>query len=183
MNNKNFFSLRYETTLVKEKLEACKISTISDLTAYVITLSASSLTETQEKGVKRRVYEIIHVLSGLGLVNQENKVIRWLGFPHQSEEEKELKKENERLLASIESAKITLAELHDQINLYSALCERNLDLEPIMPEEKLHLPFIAITTDQPYTEISVNEDQSECWIDLSMPFKIQDDVEVLKKIL
>jgi len=129
------------------------------------------------------VYDIINVLLAVGLISQDRKTIRWLGYPNTEEnatEEEKLLKEREAILFDIEMARAELATMYDDIRLFSTLC--NANKEVVYHDEQLHLPFLAITTQQDHTAISLNEDDTECWIELPEPFQIQDDVEYLRSV-
>ena len=179
-------SLRKHAELVCSRVESLGTTTMSELIEYLIDLRRQEeqvpLKKVQEQGIQRRVYDIINVLLAVGMIAQDKRTIRWLGVPNADEaiaEEERLRCEKQKILGDIKKAKEELMGIHAEIQMFSALCERNIGF--IHSDETLLLPFLTITTQQELTTISISDDDSECWIDLPEPFELRDDMEVLHR--
>src|SRR3989338_3929571 len=178
-------TLRKHAELVCSRVESLGTTTMSELIEYLIELRQQEeqvpLKKVQEQGIQRRVYDIIYVLLAVGMIAQDKRTVRWLGVPNADEaaaEEERLVNERHQILEDINKAKTDLAGIHAGIQLFSALCKRNMGF--IHSDETLSLPFLTITTQQELTTISLSEDDTECWIDLAEPFELQDDMEILR---
>jgi transcription factor Dp-1 len=176
--------LRLQAELIKKRLETIKTSTLRDLYEYLAQLRGIT-SEAGKKGVQRRVYDIINVFLAVGLVSQQKHVICWLGFPelHEgSEEETRLLVEKQKILADIELARSELSLIHNEIRIYSSLCEANNHVLLDDHESTLPFPFITLTTQQQYISISVNEDDTEYWIDVPDLFEIGDESQIVQAL-
>lgn len=45
--------------------------------------------DTEEKNIRRRVYDALNVLMAMGIITKDKKVIRWKGLPANSNDELE----------------------------------------------------------------------------------------------
>ena len=179
--NRKPISLRKHAELVLARVESLGTTTMTDLIEYLVDLRQQEeqvpLTKAQHQGIQRRVYDIIHVLLAVGVILQEKRVFRWLGFPNPEEdvaEEERLRFEKQKILEDIGKAKDDLAGIRAEIQLFTALYNRNKGFTP--SNEVLSLPFLSITTLQPLIIISISEDETECWMDLTEPFELRDDM-------
>ena len=137
------------------------------------------------KELRKRVYDVLNVLVSLGVVRKEKqKKVRWFGIPYGSPTEVEMQAyERGELLARIEAKEQRIREL-----LIHQLALRNLqsrlETQPRIPEnERLALPFVAISTTASGTvECEISEDHSQVCLTFSSPFEIRDDNEILRML-
>ena len=98
-----------------------------------------------------------------------------------------LQKERDAALAEIEKKKECLQEL-----LVQNVCFRNLErrnkrfkLDEITndEDEKIALPFLVVNTaENAVIQCDMNQDKTDVVFDFNMPFEINDDNEILKRL-
>jgi len=164
-----------------------------------------------EKNIRRRVYDALNVLLATDIISKtkekgdREKSIHWKGYPTTTSVDLViLEKEKEAAIAEIERKKECLQEL-----LVQNVCFRNLERRnkrvkmeedknkidgdgstreigkngATDEEEKIHLPFIVVNTAENATiKCEMNQDKTDVMFDFNMPFEINDDNEILKRL-
>lgn len=146
-----------------------------------------------EKNIRRRVYDALNVLLATEIIQKtkekgdKEKTIHWRGFPKSSSLDLvNLEKEKSLALAEIERKKECLREL-----LVQNICFRNLEKrnkryrldEVVQEEEKIALPFIVVNTaENAAIQCEMSHDKTDVMFDFNMPFEINDDNEILKRL-
>jgi len=162
--------------------------------------SKDAATAYDEKNIRRRVYDALNVLMAMDIISKEKKEIKWKGLPNNANHDLEmLQKEKERCLNSIKQKRQGLQELLIQQVCFRNLVERNKNksieqnMTNFTPEEingnqrgdgdQINLPFIVVNTNSnAVIQCEMNADRTDVMFDFSMPFEINDDVEILKKL-
>lgn len=147
-------------------------------------------TAYDEKNIRRRVYDALNVLMAMDIISKEKKEIKWKGLPNNANHDLEmLQKEKERCLNSIKQKREGLQELLAQQVCFRNLVKRNKDQEQQTNTNEqqrgdlLHLPFIVVnTSSNAVIQCEMNADRTDVMFDFSMPFEINDDIEILKRL-
>jgi transcription factor Dp-1 len=135
-----------------------------------------------EKNIRRRVYDALNVLMAMDIISKEKKEITWKGLPTAAKQNMDsMQKEIEFRRYQIEQKKEALRDL-----LVQQVCFRNLVLrnhERGVPDEKIPLPFIVVNTNSSAViQCDMSRDRTDVMFDFSMPFEINDDNTILKKM-
>ena len=135
-----------------------------------------------EKNIRRRVYDALNVLMAMDIISKEKKEITWKGLPTAAKHDMEsMQKEIEFRRFQIDQKKEALRDL-----LVQQVCFRNLVLrneEQGVPEEKIPLPFIVVNTNSSAViQCDMSRDRTDVMFDFSLPFEINDDNTILKKM-
>ena len=135
-----------------------------------------------EKNIRRRVYDALNVLMAMDIISKEKKEITWKGLPRGTHRDIEsLDQELDFRRGQISRKREALREL-----LVQQVCFRNLVLHnrnrgPC--DEKIPLPFIVVNTDSSAViQCDMSRDRTDVMFDFSMPFEINDDNTILKKL-
>lgn len=136
-----------------------------------------------EKNIRRRVYDALNVLMAMDIISKEKKEITWKGLPTAAKQDMDsMKKEIEYRRYQIEQKRESLRDLLIQQVCLRNLVQRNHD-RGIVPDEKIPLPFIVVNTNQSAViQCDMSGDRTDVMFDFSLPFEINDDNTILKKM-
>lgn len=136
-----------------------------------------------EKNIRRRVYDALNVLMAMDIISKEKKEIRWKGLPSNAHHDLDmLKREADYREKEIERKKESLRELLVQQVCFRNLVEHNRKLGT-EGDEKIPLPFIVVNThSSAVIQCEMNADRTDVMFDFSMPFEINDDNTILKRL-
>lgn len=140
--------------------------------------------KSDEKNIRRRVYDALNVLSAMGIIRKVKKDIIWVGLPASTSAELvRLESDVQSRQDRVSKKEEHLVELMNQFQLYSALIERNSKFTPPLGADKLALPFIVVSTNvRAKIDLRVSGDRSEYRFDFSHPFELHDDPHILQKM-
>lgn len=135
-----------------------------------------------EKNIRRRVYDALNVLMAMDIISKEKKEITWKGLPTANKQDlQSLKEEVEYREHQLQEKRDALKDL-----LVQQVCFRNLVMHNIhhgVPEECIPLPFIVVNThSSSVIQCDMSRDRTDVMFDFSMPFEINDDNTILKKM-
>jgi transcription factor Dp-1 len=135
-----------------------------------------------EKNIRRRVYDALNVLMAMDIISKDKKEITWKGLPTTSRQDLDsLREEVQFRQDQVQQKREALREL-----LVQQVCFRNLVLHNThkgMSEEKIPLPFIVVNTGaSSVIQCDMSRDRTDVMFDFSMPFEINDDNTILKKM-
>ena len=134
-----------------------------------------------EKNIRRRVYDALNVLMALNIISKDKKEITWKGLPSNRPDFEELEQERDSRQRQIEAKREALKELLAQQVCFRNLVEHNYSRQE--EDEKIPLPFIVVNTNSSAViQCEMSEDRTDVMFDFSMPFEINDDNTILKKI-
>ncbi|KAK4534791.1 hypothetical protein CDCA_CDCA03G0816 [Cyanidium caldarium] len=152
---------------------------------------------SDDKNIRRRVYDALNVLCAIGVIRKERRRILWQGLPRPSQREMERLRAQLRQRSEQQRQKLEMLEdIKLQQDALRALLERNKrepavrergrrggsDASPTM--QALHLPFILVATDAD-AQIDVETDERDrhsCTFRFSKPFEVFDDQHVLRRL-
>ncbi|KAK4342902.1 hypothetical protein RND71_038718 [Anisodus tanguticus] len=184
--------LRQYSIMVCKKVEDKGRITYSEVADEIIaefmaTESNSSvlLNESDEKNIRRRVYDSLNVLMALDIIERDRKEIRWKGLPNSDARDmEETKKRHVELMAKIGKKAAYLKDLEEQLASLQNLKLRNEQLlkSTSGPSQGFSLPFILVqTAPHAMVEVEISEDMQLVHFDFnSVPFSLHDDAYVLK---
>jgi len=133
-----------------------------------------------EKNIRRRVYDALNVLMAMDIITKDKKDIAWRGLPRGGQNLEGLHDEVEFRKSQLQQKKDALKEL-----LLQQVCFRNLiwHNQQRSSEEKIPLPFIVVNTHaSAVIQCDMSRDRTDVMFDFSMPFEINDDNTILKKM-
>lgn len=160
--------------------------------------SSSSNTKFDEKNIRRRVYDALNVLMAMDIIAKDKKEISWKGLPSTATQDLEmLYRERAFRQAEVERKRESLQEL-----LLQQVCFRNLvdlnhqrsnesgagtgggaDTTAKKMDNKIPLPFIVVnTSSSAVIQCNMSRDLTDVMFDFSMPFEINDDNTILKRL-
>lgn len=138
-----------------------------------------------EKNIRRRVYDALNVLMAMDIISKDKKDIRWKGLPNNVHHDLDmLQREGQFRRAEVERKRESLRELLVQQVCFRNLVQHNLRREPApSAEEKIPLPFIVVNThSSAVIQCEMSPDRTDVMFDFSMPFEINDDNTILKRL-
>lgn len=160
--------LRHFSKLVSDKVEELGVTTYNEVADKL----AAALVHSDQKNIRRRVYDALNVLMAMGIITKDRKQIRWLGIPtsdHQNAAELEHQvREQEREYAQLtESVQHMRAEIQSKIDKYlriqqlvwyNASCRS--DHDDSSSTNKVDLPFFVAGCCQECCEIETPSDRT-----------------------
>eukprot|EP00586_Coscinodiscus_wailesii_P013093 CAMPEP_0172501036 /NCGR_PEP_ID=MMETSP1066-20121228/145304_1 /TAXON_ID=671091 /ORGANISM="Coscinodiscus wailesii, Strain CCMP2513" /LENGTH=434 /DNA_ID=CAMNT_0013275599 /DNA_START=84 /DNA_END=1388 /DNA_ORIENTATION=+ len=154
--------------------------------------------QDEEKNIRRRVYDALNVLMAMDIISKEKKDIRWKGLPANHDLEM-LMREKEHRAKEMERKKECLQELLVQQVCFRNLVRRNRERdirEAAMSatggdaiqhddpsRQKISMPFIVVNTaSSSVIQCEMNPERTQVNFDFSLPFEVNDDNEILKRL-
>mmetsp|Transcript_29608 Transcript_29608/g.48854 ORF Transcript_29608/g.48854 Transcript_29608/m.48854 type:complete len:276 (+) Transcript_29608:91-918(+) len=136
-----------------------------------------------EKNIRRRVYDALNVLMAMDIISKEKKEISWKGLPSNAHHDLDmLKREGQFREKEVERKRESLRELLVQQVCFRNLVEHNRGGES-KEDEKIPLPFIVVNThSSAVIQCEMSPDRTDVMFDFSMPFEINDDNTILKRL-
>jgi transcription factor Dp-1 len=136
-----------------------------------------------EKNIRRRVYDALNVLMAMDIISKEKKEITWRGLPTADRQDLDaLQHEIEYRRYQLRHKKEALKELLTQQVCFRNLVLRNSQVTKL-PDDKIPLPFIVVNTNaSAVIQCDMSRDRTDVMFDFSMPFEINDDNTILKKM-
>uniref|UniRef100_A0A7S2SN84 Uncharacterized protein n=1 Tax=Mucochytrium quahogii TaxID=96639 RepID=A0A7S2SN84_9STRA len=138
-----------------------------------------------EFSFRRKVHDILCVLTGMGMIDKRKQEYLWRGLPVNAERDLDLlQRERSSLLRNIKDKSEQLQELLMQSVALKNLVEKNMARQqPVPDDEKIQLPFIVVNTGKDtIIECEMAENQTDIFFNFNQPFEIHDDNEVLKRL-
>jgi len=147
-----------------------------------------------QKNIRRRVYDALNVLMAMDIISKHKKEITWKGLPTAAKQDMDsMSKDIEYYQNQIAHKKEALKDLLTQQVCFRNLVHRNQQREKStpppprsemgMPDEKIPLPFIVVNTNQSAViQCDMSRDRTNVMFDFSLPFEINDDNTILKKM-
>lgn len=136
-----------------------------------------------EKNIRRRVYDALNVLMAMDIISKEKKEIRWKGLPSNAHHDLDmLQREGQFRRKEVERKRESLRELLVQQVCFRNLVEHNQSASQ-EEGEKIPLPFIVVNThSSAVIQCEMSPDRTDVMFDFSMPFEINDDNTILKRL-
>lgn len=181
--------LRHFSLKVCQKVEEKQLTTYNEVADELVSDYVGQKAY-DEKNIRRRVYDALNVLMAMDVISKEKKDIRWRGLPSNAKHQLDmLTLEKNQRSTNIEEKKQQLHELLLQQVAFKNLIARNtatLSANPgsddeVMADARISLPFIIISTKKDTViQCEMSEDRQDIFFNLSGPFEIHDDNEVLR---
>jgi hypothetical protein len=136
-----------------------------------------------EKNIRRRVYDSLNVLMAMDIISKDKKAIIWKGLPSSATQDVDmLTRERDFRLQELERKREALKELLQQQVCFRNLVDHNREQETV-DEHKIPLPFIVVNThNSAVIQCNMSRDKQDVMFDFSMPFEINDDNRILKRL-
>lgn len=178
------FSAMILSILQKEKtIEYTKVADI------IMTMSEGT---GDDKNVKRRVYDALNVMCAVDLIRKDRKMAYLIDNQMCScevEVERRFLRMGQSIVSTpklrerVEEKRKVLEETIKRKELLIKLIERNKERTLLEEKEKLHLPFILISTKKKSKiDCETNDKRSYFKFIFTNPYKIHEDVHILKQI-
>ncbi|KAG6697317.1 transcription factor-like protein DPA isoform X1 [Carya illinoinensis] len=183
--------LRQFSNIVCQKLESKVRTTYNEVADEIVAEfsgardDAAASSESDEKNIRRRVYDALNVLLALDIIAGDKKEIHWKGLPNTHIKDlEEIKALRLRLVKKIGKKVAYLKGLEEKIVGLQDLLTRNCRLLKCgsASPEGFSLPFILVQTSPHATvEIEISEDMQLVHFDFnSTPFSLHDDAYILE---
>jgi transcription factor Dp-1 len=138
-----------------------------------------------EKNIRRRVYDALNVLMAMDIIVKDRKDITWKGLPTSTAQDAEgMRRELAYRQQQIQKKRDALAELLVQQVCFRNLAQHNQKrVESSKPDNKIPLPFIVVnTSSSAVIQCNMSKDLTDVMFDFNMPFEINDDNTILKRL-
>lgn len=138
-----------------------------------------------EKNIRRRVYDALNVLMAMDIISKDKKDIRWKGLPSNVHHDLDmLQREQQFRKSEVDRKRESLRELLVQQVCFRNLVQHNQQREAApTSEQKIPLPFIVVNThSSAIIQCEMSPDRTDVMFDFSMPFEINDDNTILKRL-
>lgn len=140
-----------------------------------------------EKNIRRRVYDALNVLMAMDIIVKDKKDITWKGLPTSASQDADtMRRELAYRRQQIQKKHDSLAELLVQQVCFRNLAEHNqkrVEGSGTKPENKIPLPFIVVnTSSSAVIQCNMSKDLTDVMFDFNMPFEINDDNTILKRL-
>ncbi|KAL3943418.1 MAG: hypothetical protein SGBAC_002500 [Bacillariaceae sp.] len=168
---------------VKEKGTTTYNEVADELVQKVLSERADEMKgKDDEKNIRRRVYDALNVLSALNIISKEKKDITWIGLPTAKKQDlQQMKDEIAMRERQLQEKKQVLKELLVQKVSFHNLVNRNI--QSAMPRDHIPLPFVVVNThSSSVVQCDMSGDKTDVMLEFSMPFEINDDNTILKKM-
>ncbi|EFC41842.1 predicted protein [Naegleria gruberi] len=176
--------LRHFSFKVCELVQRKKTTTINDVADELVQAELQDEdSKSDDKNIRRRVYDALNVLMALNIISKDKKEIKWKGLPVDSQKECEaLNQIKLQRLEMIQKKTQQLQELEKQHRSLSSLCQRNSSMN-FAESKRIELPFIIVhTSKSTQIECEMDENRSEVFFNFDKPFEIHDDNEILYRL-
>lgn len=180
--------LRHFSMMVSKKVEEKGTTTYNEVADELVKKVISERKKEDptgkfdEKNIRRRVYDALNVLMALDIITKDKKEITWNGLPASRKQSLDsLKDEIEHREQQLKHKRDALRDLLVQQVCFRNLVMRNMS-QPI-PEERIPVPFIVVNThSSSVIQCDMSRDRTDVMFDFTMPFEINDDNTILKKM-
>ena len=179
--------LRHFSVIVYNKVKEKGTTTYNEVADELVQSVLAERSEEvkgkdDEKNIRRRVYDALNVLSALDIISKEKKDITWNGLPTAKKQDLQTMKDEIAMRErQLEEKKQVLKELLVQKVSFHNLVNRNM--RTTMPRDHIPLPFVVVNTHpSSIVKCEMSRDKTEVIFDFSMPFEINDDNTILKKM-
>jgi hypothetical protein len=189
-SSKSNRGLRHFSMMVCQRVEERGTTTYNEVADELVRKVLAEREEKEngggkfdEKNIRRRVYDALNVLMAMDIISKDKKDITWKGLPSAScrQDLDALKEEVQCRQDKVKEKREALREL-----LVQQVCFRNLishNHQRGVSEEKIPLPFIVVNThSSAVIQCDMSRDRTDVMFDFSMPFEINDDNTILKKM-
>ncbi|GBG28251.1 Transcription factor Dp [Hondaea fermentalgiana] len=179
-------AMREAETISYTDLASQMIDNVREALAPSKTDTQDALRPEEERSLRRHIYDVVNVLIAMGLVEKDQNMLTWTAVPQSTEREfVMLDKERRDVLGRIADKQAQLRELMLQTSALHNLAQRNKkrDQGRADASKQVALPFVVVTTDKnAVIECEMAESRNDIVLNMSEPFKIHDDTEVLKRL-
>ena len=182
--------LRHFSMKVCRKVEEKGQTTYNEVADELVQEVMAERTEDEprgkydEKNIRRRVYDALNVLMAMDIISKEKKDIRWKGLPSNAHHDLDmLQREGQFRRKEIERKREALRELLVQQVCFRNLVAHNQQRQDTPEDEKIPLPFIVVNTHaSAVIQCEMSPERTNVMFDFSMPFEINDDNTILKRL-
>jgi transcription factor Dp-1 len=182
--------LRHFSMKVCRKVEEKGQTTYNEVADELVTEVMAERTADEprgvydEKNIRRRVYDALNVLMAMDIISKEKKEIRWKGLPSNAHHDLDmLQREGLFRRKEVERKREALRELLVQQVCFRNLVAHNQRMRDTPDDERIPLPFIVVNTHaSAVIQCEMSPDRTNVMFDFSMPFEINDDNTILKRL-
>ena len=206
-SEKSSKGLRHFSTKVCDKVRAKGRTTYNEVADELVREfstsdgSPSEHASSDQKNIRRRVYDALNVLMAMNIIAKVKKEIRWIGLPSNAGTElRDLESERNAREELVERKRAHLSDLIAQLIAFQRLVGRNEAAErsatdlSVSPASnvggndrnvsgQIHLPFIVVNTSQEtIIHCDMSEDRENVAFTFDRPFELHDDTEILRRM-
>lgn len=185
--DKGYKGLRQFSMLVCKKVEEKGTTTYNEVADELVLQVIEEKHEhgvIDEKNIRRRVYDALNVLMAMDIIAKDKKAITWKGLPTSASQDLDLLgRERDFRAAELNKKRQQLQDLLIQQVCFRNLTAKNAERGDVEPGQKIPLPFIIVNThSSAVIQCNMSKDLTDVMFDFSMPFEINDDNTILKRL-
>ncbi|GAX29124.1 transcription factor Dp-2 [Fistulifera solaris] len=185
--DKGYKGLRHFSLMVCKKVQEKGKTTYNQVADELVIAIKEEHADQQydEKNIRRRVYDALNVLMAMDIIVKDRKDITWKGLPTSTAQDAEgMRRELAYRQQQIQKKRDALAELLVQQVCFRNLAQHNQKrVESSKPDNKIPLPFIVVnTSSSAVIQCNMSKDLTDVMFDFNMPFEINDDNTILKRL-
>lgn len=189
-HSKGYNGLRQFSMMVCKKVEEKGTTTYNEVADELVMQvmeekqQQPQVATLDEKNIRRRVYDALNVLMAMDIITKDKKAITWKGLPTSARQDLDLLgRERDFRAAELQKKRQQLQDLIIQQVCFRNLTARNAQLGDVEPSQKIPLPFIIVNThSSAVIQCNMSKDLTDVMFDFSMPFEINDDNTILKRL-
>lgn len=190
-DGKSYKGLRHFSMMVCKKVEEKGTTTYNEVADELVAKVIEDRKKEDpngkydEKNIRRRVYDALNVLMAMDIITKDKKSITWKGLPTSATQDLEmLTRERDFRRQEVERKRMALQELLIQQVCFRNLVQHNRSRgEPSEGDNRIPLPFIIVNThSSAVIQCNMSRDLTDVMFDFSMPFEINDDNTILKRL-
>lgn len=195
--DKAYKGLRHFSMMVCKKVEEKGTTTYNEVADELVHAvieerrreqPSDASTRFDEKNIRRRVYDALNVLMAMDIIYKDKKEISWKGLPTTASQDLEmLHRELSFRQSEVNRKRDALQELLMQQVCFRNLVDHNANRQgttmDVTKDNKIPLPFIVVnTSSSAVIQCNMSRDLTDVMFDFSMPFEINDDNTILKRL-
>ena len=194
-SEKPYKGLRHFSMMVCKKVEEKGTTTYNEVADELVAAVVAERRQENpnakydEKNIRRRVYDALNVLMAMDIITKEKKEITWKGLPSGATQDLDmLQRELDFRREQVQKKRDALLELMVQQVCFRNLVQHNQRREQEQGQQdpldsKVPLPFIVVNThSSAVIQCNMSRDLSDVMFDFNMPFEINDDNTILKRL-
>lgn len=185
----NSRGLRHFSMMVCKKVEEMGTTTHNQVADELVKQEVEDRqkdgAQPDEKNIRRRVYDALNVLMAMDIISKDKKAISWQGLPTaESQSLEALRDEIEEQKAVLQGKRNAIKErLVRHVSSRNLIWHNHQRGRHGKDQEKIPLPFLVVNTNNASViQCEMNTHKTNVMFDFTMPFEINDDNYILKKM-
>lgn len=190
--SKAYKGLRHFSLMVCKKVEEKGTTTYNEVADELVRqILSDEQQKFDEKNIRRRVYDALNVLMAMNIIIKDKKEISWKGIPSLSSGDpfERLQRDIQQRTAELQRKRDLLQEMLLQHVCFRNLVQLNFERSKADQSDTpshfqtIPLPFIVVNTSSAAViQCNMSRDLTDVMFDFTLPFEINDDNSILKRL-